>query len=78
MKLQDNYTESALLSQRAKMAIKRTIFRVCSFEELLPMETTILKRIDGVKTREEVEKMFTQIKAKKVFEKNLKKALTNN
>ena len=76
MKLQENYTESNLLSERAKMAIKRIIFRVCSFEDLLPMETTILKRIDGVKTREEVEKMFTQIKAKKVFEKNLKKCLT--
>lgn len=77
MKLQDKYTESSFLSERAKMTIKRIIFRVCSFEELLPMEHTILKRIDSVKTHEEVEKMFTQIKAKKVFEKNLKKALTN-
>jgi hypothetical protein len=78
MKLQENYFESEYLSTRAKNAIKRIIFRVCSFEELLPMEITILKRVDGIKTHEEIEKMFQQIKLKKVFEENAKKVLTIN
>lgn len=76
MKLNDKYNESNVISNRTKALIKRTISRYCTFEELLPLEVTIMKRVDGVKTKEELEKMFTQIKAKKVFEKNLKKCLT--
>lgn len=78
MKLQDNYFESEKLSTRLKHSIRRIIGRFCSFEELLNFETTLLKRIDGVKTHQELEKMFIEIKAKKVFEKNLKKALTKS
>lgn len=78
MKLQENYFESEKLSTRLKYSIRRTIGKVCPFEELLNFETTLNKRIDGVKTKEELNKLFLEIKAKKLFEKKVKKALTNN
>ncbi len=78
MKLQENYFESEKLSVRLKYSIRRIIGKFCSFEELLNFETTLLKRVDGVKTHQELEKMFIEIKAKKLFEKKVKKALTNN
>lgn len=77
MKLQDNYFESEKLSTRLKYSIRRTICKVCTFEELLNFENTLNKRIDGVKTKEELNKLFVEIKTKKLFERKLKKALDN-
>lgn len=75
MKLNEMYNESDAISTRLKNTIRRTISKFCTFEELLNFETTLLKRIDGVRTRQELINMFTTIKAKKVFTKNLKKVL---
>lgn len=76
MKLQDQYFESDKISTRLKYSIRRIIGKFCSFEELLNFETTLLKRVDGVKTHQELEKLLLEIKAKKLFEKKVKKALT--
>ena len=70
MKLQDQYFESDKISQRLKYSIRRIIGKFCSFEELLNFEQTLLKRVDGVKSHQELEKLLLEIIGKKVFDKD--------
>jgi len=75
--LKENYLESDKISVRLRYSIRRIIGKNCPFEELLNYATTLRKRIDGVHTKEELNKMLSEILLIKNFEKNYKKALTN-